>query len=497
MNYRFTALSGMAWVMLSQGLRMVLQFATTLILARLLMPEDFGVFAMMLPVAGLVALLQDFGLHQSLVQKEKITHDQINAIFWINFSISMALAVLLVLCSPLVGAFYGEPRLVPLVAGWSAMLIIGSLSFGQYAMLSRVFRFRTLAMIEMTCAISSSVGSILIAYIWASYWALWWSGIISVATWGALTYATKSWSPTRPKRGVDLDGMLSFGLNLLGHHGAEYVSRNLDTILIGRTLGGNILGFYDRAYKLLLYPLENLAGPANRVMVPILSRLNNDPAAFRRAYVQVSGILNLAIMPGMAVAIGCSEHVVRILLGEKWMASAPIFHWLGFAGLFQPFISSVGFMLIAQGRSRELMITSVSSSCVTAVGFIIGLNWGVVGVAAAYACAECLYRTPLLCYFAGRHGSVSIGDLAASFMPMLVSAGLIMAIIPALESNGFSSWSLIIVSLVISYAISLAVLSLLPSGRVLLGAALKAARDGAGWLLGKFGKPVPADVESP
>jgi PST family polysaccharide transporter len=142
------------------------------------------------------------------VQKQDITHDQINAIFWINLAISLGLALVLALVSPLVSAFYEEPRLTPLVAGWGLMLIVGALSFGQYAILSRAFRFKTLALIEMCCALSSSIGSIVIAYVWATYWALWLSGFISVATWGVLTYATRSWSPTAPKRNVNLDGML-------------------------------------------------------------------------------------------------------------------------------------------------------------------------------------------------------------------------------------------------------------------------------------------------
>ena len=477
MSYRSAALSGMAWSLTSQGVRMILQLASTVILARLLSPEDFGIFAMILPVAALAGLLQDFGLNQAIIHKENLTADQINAMFWINLAITAFLAVCLIVFSPLVAAFYGESRVAPLVSAWSIMLIMGGLSFGQYAQLARAFRFRALALIDVACALVAFSTSVGISYLWPSYWALWFGGFASLFTWTVLTFSTRIWRPGWWTRGVKLDGMFTFGMNLMFVSLADFASRNVDNILIGRNFGGHVLGLYDRAYKLLLYPLENLGAPLSRVMIPVLSRMQNDPDAFRRAFLQMSGVLGLVYIPGMAVAIGCSHDVVRIFLGEKWLSIVPIFYWLGFVGLLQPFISSCSWLLISQGRSKELMYVSVSSSLVIVTAFFIGIYWGAIGVAIAYAAAEAFYRMPLLCYRIGRQGSVRTSDIVATLGPLLVVAALAMFSISALTKLGVTGWLLIFLSLAAAYAEAVLVLSLTPRGRSLLATCLKLAGD--------------------
>ncbi|MDB5593450.1 MAG: capsular polysaccharide biosynthesis protein [Hyphomicrobiales bacterium] len=479
MNFRSAAMTGIAWSVSSQAVRMILQVVTTVVLARLLTPEDFGVYAMAIPVIALATLFQDLGLQQALIQREKITTAQINKVFWINFAVTLAIALLLVLISPLVSRFYGEERLTVLTSAWGIIMILGSLGFGQYALLGRAFRFRALAIIDMACAIAAFVTVTVLAYFWPSYWALWASGVASVACWIVLSMVVSGWRPGLPQRGVDLDGIFGFGMNVTIHNVANYASRNLDNILIGRNFGALVLGHYDRAYKLLLYPLENIAGPISRVMVPILSRMNGDPAQFRRAFLQASGIQSLICIPGMAVAIGCADELIRILLGEKWMAVAPIFYWLGFAGLIQPLIDSTGWLFFAQGRSKALMSMSVATSIVTVAAFFIGLRWGAVGVACAYAIVEYVYRVPLLFFLAGRRGSVTALDLILGVLPLLAAAGLTLLTIHFLrEAQSLQGMRLIFAALPIAYGEALAVLALLPTGRRLLVSTFRLATDG-------------------
>ncbi|MDB5648603.1 MAG: capsular polysaccharide biosynthesis protein, partial [Hyphomicrobiales bacterium] len=392
--------------------------------------------------------------------------------------VTALIALVMVAISPLVAHFYGDSRLIALTSAWGVIMLLGSMGFGQYALLGRAFRFQALAVIDMLCSVAAFVTVTFIAWYWPSYWALWASGVASVTCWGIASMVASGWRPGLPKRGVDLEGMFGFGMNITVHNFANYASRNLDNILIGHNFGALILGYYDRAYKLLLYPLENIGGPISRVMVPILSRMHGDDDKFRRAYLQASGLQSLLCIPGMAVAIGCSGELIRILLGETWMPVAPIFFWLGLAGLIQPLIDSTSWLFIAQGRSRELMGTSVATSTVTVIAFVIGLRWGAVGVACAYAIVEYVYRIPLLVILAGRKGAVTRADLMLGLLPLLTAAGLTLLTLDQLrELTTFKGWQLILVALPIAYAQALLMLAILPTGRQQIASIYRLATD--------------------
>ncbi|RUW43783.1 lipopolysaccharide biosynthesis protein, partial [Mesorhizobium sp. M1A.F.Ca.ET.072.01.1.1] len=142
------------------------------------------------------------------------------------------------------------------------------------------------------------------------------------------------WTPSRPDLKVDGD-ILSFGANLTGFNLVNFFSRNLVNILIGKYSGAIELGYYDRAYKLLLFPLQNITQPLTRVMVPLLSRIHDDKARFRDLYVRTNWMLAAVTMPGIAALTLTSDQVVALLFGPRWTAVAPIFAWLGIASLTQ------------------------------------------------------------------------------------------------------------------------------------------------------------------
>ena len=476
MNFRAIALGGLSWTLSSQFWRMALQIFTTIILARLLTPDDFGVYAMALPVIALANLLQDIGLNQSMISKPDLSIAQANRLFWINLRLSLGLAVALSAAAPWIGDFYHEPRLVPVLCGWALVLSLGALGFGQYAMLARQFRFRLLAIIDMICAGLSFVTVLGVASVWPTYWALWFSGLVSVLVWVVLSWTFSGWRPSARNCNGEIGGLFSFGLNIGVHNVANFFVRNFDNVLIGRVLGSATLGLYDRAYKLLLYPIENLGNPIGRVMIPILSRMQGDSYSYRRAYLQASGCLSLMIMPGMMVAILCAPDVVRILLGERWSAVAAIFSWLGVAGLVHPVLVSTEWLFLSQGRGKDLMRASVFSAVVMSAGFVIGVSWGAVGVAAAYAIAEITVRVPLQVFLAGR-GFVRHRDIFMEYAPQVLACCVSFGMIAGLKAFGVHGWLLIVSSLLLAYANAFACMSLFDTGRVVLASGWRVLTD--------------------
>jgi PST family polysaccharide transporter len=458
--------SGLGWSALSQCVRIFLQLISIPILARLLDPKDFGIYAMSIPVLGLAGLLQDFGLQQALVQKDNLSAKQLTAVFWINFLISFCVAASMFLFSGTIAFFFSEPDLENLIKAFSAVTFLGAIGFGQYALLNRELRFKVLALIDMTCAIVSFIVVIFCAVNLRSFWALWAGALSSVMTWLLLSYMVASWRPGIPRFGINLDGMFRFGSHVMIHNFALYFSRNFDSILIGKFFGSMALGFYDRAYKILLFPIDNLAQPISRVMVPMLSRTRGDPDQYGKIFVLMNSLFHLACLPLLAALVGCSDQFILVLLGQNFSGVAPIFFWLGIAGFVQPLMIASHWALLSQGRSQTLMRISLASAFIISLCFVVGLNWGVVGVAAAYAVGEVFLRTPFMLWMIGRTGiiryAIFLRNISAIGFSAIVS--VLFSYVSALFVSGMM---LVLLNVFFAYIFAAFCLALFPHGREL------------------------------
>lgn len=464
-NYRRAATRGTYAAGLQQAVRMGLQILTAVVLSRLLTPDDFGVYAMVTPIASFVALFQDMGLQQAVIQRRDVTPDLINRLYWINLTATVIIAVVLVSISPLAGWFYHDPRVVPLTAALALPVVLGGIVYQHYAVMMRDLRFRQLAMIDI-CSACAQFGTVLLAaWLWHSYWALWFSGVASVILYGILASRTSGWRPGRPTLRGDTGGMLRFGAHLTGANMIGYFARNLDNVLIGRYWGPVSLGFYDRAYKLLLFPLQNVTGPITRIIMPVLSRLQSEPERMRQAYYRVVGLVNLAIMPGVAVAIAAPSEMIGILLGERWLPTAEIFAWLGAVALFQPMIGITSALLVAQGKSKRIFWLSVITSIGAVAAFTIGLPYGGLGVARAYTIEEYCIRFPLQLLIVTRGGDTRIGDLMQRWVPLILATALTYVAAIGLRRIGTPHILLLFIDGVLSYVFAITMLSLTKTGR--------------------------------
>ncbi|MDW6022556.1 lipopolysaccharide biosynthesis protein [Mesorhizobium sp. BAC0120] len=416
LHFGKVALRGSVVTGISQGVRVGLQFLSVVILARLLVPEDFGLVAAVGPIVAFVGLFQNLGLQQAVVQRMEITDAQLNRMFWIMAAVGLACTTVVVLISPAVAWFYGDPRMrgITILAGLP--LLLGSMAGLPLSLLNRHLRFGQLALIDMANALVGFLAAAASAYLGMGYWSLLVGSAASAAVSLAVGWWWSHWTPGRPDFAIDRD-IMSFGANLTGFNLVNFFSRNLDNILIGKFSGAVELGFYDRAYKLLLFPIQNIIAPLSRVMIPLLARVQNDKARFRDLYLQIVWVLSFVTVPGVAALVCTSEQVVTILFGEKWQAVAPIFAWLGLAGLVQAAGNTTGWVFMCQGKTKTMFQWGVYAAATTIAAFVIGLPWGAVGVAAAYAISTYALRIPVLTWLMHRVGPVSAYDfLMAQFL---------------------------------------------------------------------------------
>ncbi|MFB9268765.1 lipopolysaccharide biosynthesis protein [Bradyrhizobium erythrophlei] len=452
----------------TQIVRVATQAGSVVVLSRLLTPMDFGTYAMASPVLAFAVLFQDMGLGYATVQKEVLTQKELSSLFWVNLSVGALLALTQVALSPLVGMFYGDPNLVALTSAMSATLLLSGADVQHLSLLTRQMRFWTLATLESAAAITGLLTSIVVAYYYHSYWAILAGSLASGVVLASGAWLSSGWLPSKPGSVVSARDMLHFGLGVTGFNFAEFLSRNADSVLIGKVWGATSLGAYNRAYRLLLFPLQQVTNPMIRIMLPTLSSLLKEPERYLSSFRHAVLPAFLVVLPGVAFMIGTADTLVTTLLGPRWKEVTPIFIGLSVAGLLQTTNSPANWLFLSQGRTKEYMRWGFFSASASILAFVCGLPFGPVGVATAYSVSECL-RTPILWWLVGRRGPVGHRDVMKVIAPHFAGAIASVAATYFLHSWLVARfvhdlWDLA-ACFCLSYAVSFVIIALFPVSR--------------------------------
>ena len=392
------AVRGGAFTLGGQGMSFLLQMASTVILARLLTPQDYGLIAMITAVTGFVALFKDLGLSMATVQKDRITHEQISTLFWINVALSVMVMLVAMALAPAIAWFYGEPKLQPLTLVMAVGFVFGGLCAQHSALLRRQMRFGTLALIDILRLAVSVVVGIITALAGAGVWALVYMTLSGSLFNAVAVWIVCCWRPSLPVRHAGVRSMLGFGANLTGFNILNYFARNLDNVLIGRFCDADVLGVYNKAYNLLLLPIEQINGPVTAVALPALSRLQNQPERFKSYYTKGIFLVAFITMPIVLFLFAASELAILIVLGSQWVNAATIFRLLMPAAFIGTFNIATGWVYISLGQPNRQFRMGIVCALVTMMSFAIGIRWGAIGVASAFSIANCVMLYPRIIY---------------------------------------------------------------------------------------------------
>ena len=264
--------------------------------------------------------------------------------------------------------------------------------------------------------------------------------------------------------------MIAFGRNFTGFSIINYFSRNLDNLLLGKVWGATQLGLYNRAYQLMTLPIEQVNEPITSVAIPALSRIKDEAATYRQAYLRMLEKIAMCTMPAIAFMMATSDWIVQVVLGPQWSATSRIFLLLGITGLFQPIANTTGWLFLTQGRSRHMLQWGFISGPLTIASIVVGLPWGAVGVAASYAFTRVLLTDPLLFWFVGRTGPVRTRDFYRTIAPFTLASLLALAVSYGVR-NVFAFHNPIVglITLFLTTgAVTLLCLGVLPAGRLAL-----------------------------
>jgi polysaccharide transporter, PST family len=459
---------GAAISLATQLFKFVAQLVYLIILMRLLTPADFGLVALASPVLWFVQMFTDFGLSQAVVQRKQITQEQLSSLFWFNVLVSAALCAVTIALAPLVGAFYGEPKATPIVMALGAMLILGGLQTQPTGLLNRHMEYRKLAIVNITSIVAGIGVGLVSALGGLGYWSIVVSQAASSLVALCFSWILANWRPGKPVVAAELAELIGFGGNLTGFNVVNFFARNLDNILIGRYCGSEALGLYDRAYRLLLLPINQIVAPIAAVALPLLARTRHNDDVYRESFLRTVQTVVLLTYPGTLCAMCTSTMLVTTVLGHQWSGVAPIFSVLAIGGLFAPIGHSTGWIFVSQERTREMRNWGVLSSALCVLSFLIGLPWGPIGVAISYTATSSI-QGPVLWWAATRRGPVSFRDLLKALYPLNVGAIAVLAAVSYAQFHLPPSLFSLAVLFVLAHVVYLMTVAAMPSGRLLLG----------------------------
>ena len=381
---RHSAVRGVKWSAISRAGRLGTQFITTIILARLLSPEDFGLVGMAVIVIGFLGIFKDMGTSAAIIQRERIDDSLISSIFWVNIVFGLFVTFLLFAGASVIAWFYHESRLTPLMRALSFSFLLSGFGIVPNALMQRALAFKKLAKIELTAIISGSIVGIVLAFSGVGVWSLVIQSLTTAGLTTILLWLLGKWRPKLKFNWQEVKSISGYSLNLTGFNLLNYLARNADYLLIGRYLGATALGLYTLAYQILLFPVQSISAVIGRVMFPVYSKIQSDNKRFSRIYLDVASTIALFTFPLMTGLFLLAKPFISVTLGPKWQQVALLIQILAPVGAVQSIATTVGLIYQAKGKTDWLFRWGIFSVSVIIIAFIIGIQYGIVGVATAY-----------------------------------------------------------------------------------------------------------------
>ncbi len=357
-----------------------MQFIVSVILARLLLPAQFGLIGMLAIFTAIAHALLNSGFASALIQKDEVTDADTSSVFYFNIVMSAGLAAVFFAAAPWIARFYRQPLLIPLARAMSLIFVADAFSVVPGAMLSRKLDFRSQTKVSIASVVCSGTLAVGLAVRGFGVWSLVALQVSHAFFRALLLWFTGCWRPSATFSVHALRNMFRFGSRLLASALLDQTFRNLFYVVIGRLYAPALLGFYTRARHMEELPSGALTNVVSRVSFPAFSSIQNDNARLTRGLrkaLQLAVLWNAPLIIGLAVV---AEPLVVVLLTETWLPTVPYLQLLCIAALTLPLHSLNLTILSAKGRSDLFLRLELVKKLLVAVGILIAWRWGVAAL---------------------------------------------------------------------------------------------------------------------
>lgn len=407
---RDRALRALGWTLSGQVAAQVLRLAVMIALSRLLDPADFGLVAMVATITGFIAIFTEAGIVGALIHRKDLTRSQIAGAAWLSLALGVALTIVTMAVSPLVAALYHRPALEALTIGLAVDFLVSAPGLVPGALLSRSMRFRRVVGAEIAGLAVAGAAAITQAAMRPSPWPIVTFVVVADLVTTVLLVVASPYPVVAVPDRAALRDLWSFGGGLLGDTVVNYWSRNADNLLIGRVLGSAALGIYSRCYVILLFPVQQVTEVVNRVMFPAMATVQDDLARIRSAYLRTVSVVAIVMLPAAALILVAAQPIVVGLLGPKWSAAVPVLRVFAGVAAIQSIGTTTGWLYQVTGQTARMFRVTLGLTVLVIAGFVIGVQWGLMGVAYSYLLWNCV-SLPVNVAYSGRALGIRLLDV--------------------------------------------------------------------------------------
>ena len=398
-----------------------MQIGYTAVMARLLNPADFGLVAMGGVVLNFGNYFAQMGMGSAIVQKKEITKEQISAAFTSSIFLGFVFSLLAFLLAPLAIFVFKNQGVVPLLRLMGLAFLLNGFSLTALALIRRELKFKALAIAEIISFVIGypiiGIGSAIAGFgVWSLVFAsLTQNALIAIITFFIIKHKLSlsiSWKHYKP--------LLSFGSRVSIISFLEFVGSSLDTILIGRFFGSNLLGIYNRAQMLINLPMQYFTSSFSRVLFPSFSRIQDDNERVKRNILLILRTVSMVIFPFAIIVAVLSKEIVEVLLGARWLEAASLLKVLSFAAAVDLLTHFIAVLFEAKGLLKQKIIIQGTFVIVLAISFYFALRYGLFGFACALLVCQ-TFRQVFYMFFFLRKFEIGLLETFRDYLFLLVS----------------------------------------------------------------------------
>ena len=420
---------GVAWSIAEKVGSMLLQMVVSIVVARLLVPEDFGVMAILTFFTALALVMVDSGFSQTLIRKESPTPQDYHSVFAFNIAVSVVLYAVLVAVAPAVARYYELPVIADIAPVLFLLLPINALCVIQNTIFTREFRFRLLSQATFTASFVAGVVAVAMALAGCGVWSLVGQRVATLAVKTLILWVRSDWRPSLHFTMKPVREMAPFSFRLLTTDLISSIYNNISQMFIGKIYSADTLGYFNQAQKFKDLPLTSAMQSVQSVTYPALSQIGDQREKFAESYRQVLMVVAFMLMPVMVGIVAVAEDLFALLLGEKWMPTVPYLQILCLMGLFQPLaiiaynilkVKSNGAIILRLEIAKKALMTLIL--VVTIPHSVKAVAWGLV------AMSFCEFVINFVASM--RYASLGVWRMVRTLLPvLLITAAMYAAVL--------------------------------------------------------------------
>lgn len=428
MSLRKLALKGVFWSTLQMFASQGISFVVSVILARLLLPSEFGLVGMLGIFMGIGGVLINGGLTQSLIRTADPDDEDFSTVFYFNLIGSIVVYVVLFVSAPLIGQFYQQTVLTSIVRLYGVTFIINAFATIQNTRLNKMLDFKTQMLVSIPSLIVSSLVGVFMAYYGYGVWSLVWMAVIQSLVGTIQLWYWSRWKPLWIFNREKFNFHFHYGFKLMFSGILDILFTNVYTIIIGKFFSPMQVGYFNRANSLQMLPVGNASSIISKVSYPLFASIQEDDIRLKIVYKKIMQMVIFVVSPTLVLMTVLSEPLFRWLFTEKWLPAVPYFQILFVNGILYPIHVYNLQILNVKGRSDLFLKLEIIKKIIVVIAVLISFRYGIFGL---------LYGTvitSLIAFFINTHYSGKFIDYSAwkqtkDLMPIVLLSFMVGAII--------------------------------------------------------------------